>query len=134
MLIEVQQNVDLTYRLYDYGSDRELHLDDGVAVADPVPYVAPFQPYDLAPGRRLLLAQGAFVTERWSASSSGTLAAKADRPVWLIPLRGTATLDGGEIGPGGVWLADSDLAFAMEDGADLLIAYSGATPSEALLS
>jgi mannose-6-phosphate isomerase len=25
-LIEVQQNVDLTYRLYDYGSDRELHL------------------------------------------------------------------------------------------------------------
>jgi mannose-6-phosphate isomerase len=37
-LIEVQQNIDLTYRLYDYGSDRELHLADGVAVAQTGPY------------------------------------------------------------------------------------------------
>ncbi len=28
-LIEVQQNSDVTYRLYDYGRPRELHLDDG---------------------------------------------------------------------------------------------------------
>lgn len=32
-LIEVQQNADVTYRLYDYGRPRELHLDDAVAVA-----------------------------------------------------------------------------------------------------
>ena len=32
-LIEVQQNVDLTYRLYDYGRPRELHLDEGIAVS-----------------------------------------------------------------------------------------------------
>lgn len=32
-LIEVQQNSDITYRLYDYGRPRELHLDDGIAVA-----------------------------------------------------------------------------------------------------
>lgn len=37
-LIEVQQNADVTYRLYDYGRPRELHLDDGVAVADARPY------------------------------------------------------------------------------------------------
>jgi mannose-6-phosphate isomerase len=37
-LIEVQQNIDLTYRLFDYGSDRELHLADGVAVAQAQPY------------------------------------------------------------------------------------------------
>jgi hypothetical protein len=54
VLIEVQQNVDLTYRLYDYGRPRELHLDDGIAVAKPEPYVAPFQPYDAAPGRQIL--------------------------------------------------------------------------------
>ena len=41
-LVEVQQNVDVTYRLYDYGRPRELHLDDGVAVS-----VA--RPYDRAP-------------------------------------------------------------------------------------
>ncbi|MGE6693725.1 class I mannose-6-phosphate isomerase [Sphingobium limneticum] len=32
-LIEVQQNSDITYRLYDYGRLRELHLDQGIAVA-----------------------------------------------------------------------------------------------------
>jgi len=32
-LIEIQQNSDITYRLYDYGRPRSLHLDKGVAVA-----------------------------------------------------------------------------------------------------
>ncbi|MBV8907608.1 MAG: class I mannose-6-phosphate isomerase [Sphingomonas sp.] len=32
-LVEFQQNVDVTYRLYDYCRPRELHLDDGIAVA-----------------------------------------------------------------------------------------------------
>nr|WP_221214516.1 class I mannose-6-phosphate isomerase [Novosphingobium hassiacum] len=32
-LIEIQQNSDITYRLYDYGRPRELHLDKGIAVA-----------------------------------------------------------------------------------------------------
>lgn len=32
-IVEVQQNVDRTYRLYDYGRPRELHLDEGLAVA-----------------------------------------------------------------------------------------------------
>lgn len=37
-LIEVQQNADITYRLYDYGRPRELHLDEGVAVSRAAPY------------------------------------------------------------------------------------------------
>lgn len=37
-LIEVQQNSDITYRLYDYGRPRELHLDEAVAVARAEPY------------------------------------------------------------------------------------------------
>jgi len=37
-LIEIQQNVDITYRLYDYGRSRELHLDDAMSVAKPAPY------------------------------------------------------------------------------------------------
>ena len=37
-LIEVQQNSDITYRLYDYGRPRELHLDAGIAVAHGVPH------------------------------------------------------------------------------------------------
>jgi mannose-6-phosphate isomerase len=37
-LVEVQQNEDVTYRLYDYGRPRELHLDDGVAVSVAKPF------------------------------------------------------------------------------------------------
>jgi mannose-6-phosphate isomerase len=33
VLLEVQQSVDLTYRLYDYGRPRELHLDEGLKVS-----------------------------------------------------------------------------------------------------
>jgi mannose-6-phosphate isomerase len=34
VLCEVQQHSDVTYRLYDYGRPRELHLDHGMAVSD----------------------------------------------------------------------------------------------------
>lgn len=37
-LIEVQQNADITYRLYDYGRPRELHLDEAIMAALPAPY------------------------------------------------------------------------------------------------
>src|SRR5690242_16564956 len=37
-LLEFQQNSDVTYRLYDYGRPRELHLDEGMAVASAVPF------------------------------------------------------------------------------------------------
>lgn len=33
-VVEVQQNVDCTYRLYDYGRSRELHLDEGLKVSN----------------------------------------------------------------------------------------------------
>jgi mannose-6-phosphate isomerase len=133
VVIEIQQNVDLTYRLYDYGSDRPLNLDAGIEVADPVPYVSPFSPRDLSPGRRLLCAGGAFVIERWTSSASGTLAATHDRPMWLVPIKGEATLDGQPIGAGGVWLADSAVSLILSEGIDLLIAYPVADEIEATL-
>lgn len=37
-LIEVQQNADITYRLYDYGRPRKLHLDLAVEASDARPY------------------------------------------------------------------------------------------------
>lgn len=36
-VVEVQQKLDCTYRLYDYGRPRELHLDAGLAVAETGP-------------------------------------------------------------------------------------------------
>jgi len=121
-LIEVQQNVDLTYRLYDYGSDRELHLDDGVAVSNPVPYVAPYKAHEIAPGRCILADGPAFVLERWTKGGSATL--KSDgRPLWLVPIAGGGTIDGGTIEAGGTWLVDGDVEMELDDSTDLLVAY-----------
>ncbi|MET4131657.1 mannose-6-phosphate isomerase [Porphyrobacter sp. MBR-155] len=39
-LVEVQQASETTFRLYDYGRPRELHLDRALAVADGGPYAA----------------------------------------------------------------------------------------------
>jgi len=40
ILCEIQQTSDITYRLYDYGRPRELHLDHGVRVSHLGPHAA----------------------------------------------------------------------------------------------
>jgi mannose-6-phosphate isomerase len=129
-LIEVQQNVDLTYRLYDYGSGRELHIDDAVAVSDPVPYVAPHVAREIAPGRMLLAEGPAFVMERWSIVGSATIAEQHGRPIWLVPLTGNGTVDGAAIQPGEVWIVQGGAELNLDTGAELLVAYPGAEAIE----
>jgi mannose-6-phosphate isomerase len=124
-LIEIQQNVDLTYRLYDYGRGRELHLDDGIAVANPVPYVAPYIPRAVAPGRTLLAAGAAFVVERWQGGGAYHLAPPAERPLWLVPVVDSGTIDGAAFTAGGVWMVTQGADLALADTADLLVAYPG---------
>jgi mannose-6-phosphate isomerase len=43
-LCEIQQHSDITYRLYDYGRPRELHLDHAVAVSHLKPHTARTDP------------------------------------------------------------------------------------------
>ena len=38
VMCEIQQNSDITYRLFDYGRPRELHLEKGLDVLDAGPY------------------------------------------------------------------------------------------------
>ncbi|MBU3076292.1 class I mannose-6-phosphate isomerase [Sphingomonas quercus] len=126
-LVEVQQNVDLTYRLYDYGRPRELHLDEGIAVSNPVPYVATTIARERHRPGHLILADGpAFVLERWRWQERGTLAPAAGRPVWLVAIVGHGTVDGEALESGGAWLVDGPVELDMGEGSDLLIAYAGA--------
>lgn len=100
-LIEVQQNVDLTYRLYDYGRPRELHLDEGLAVARPGPWSPPAEPR--------------FTVERLTAPvglGDGAL---------VVPLRPGGAIDGEPLAAGGVWSVAGDARLA-GDGLDVLVA------------
>ncbi len=96
---EIQENSDITYRLYDYGRGRELHLDDGLAVSDRGPHTAQACRVALADGREELLACSHFRIERLRPQASLRFeAAPYDRTLictigteagsaWLIPAR-----------------------------------------------
>lgn len=122
-VIEVQQNCDVTYRLYDYGRSRELHLDEALRVAERQPYQARLQPYTLIDGRQILADGPGFVLERWRQSGSGLLEATADRPVWLVMIAGGGRVDGRALRPGSAWLVDGAVELLLDDSADLLVAY-----------
>lgn len=62
-LCEIQQHSDVTYRLYDYGRPRELHLDHALAVCLPGPLAARTQlPFECAYFRAQPLTVNGIVT------------------------------------------------------------------------
>lgn len=93
-LIEFQQNSDVTYRLYDYGRPRELHLDEGLAVARPEPYPDRLALHPLPDEQQRLVDGQAFV---FAQSFEDEF---QDRDRWIIPLNGVASSNGESAGPG----------------------------------
>ncbi len=119
-LIEVQQNVDLTYRLYDYGRPRELHLEDGVSVSDPVPFIVPNLGGELTPGRHVLASTEKFILERWAWSGVRELQLEGDG--WLIPVIGSGQLDGSPFVAGQCWMIEGSANVSIDPGSDVLFA------------
>jgi mannose-6-phosphate isomerase len=130
-LLEVQQNTDLTYRLYDYGRPRALHLDDAADVATRGPWHAPEAPGEIATGRTVLASGRKFVLEQWSGSHAGRLGPPDSGPYWLIPLKGSGNIDGHEATPGSVWYAPDTAT--IDYSGTLLIAYPGGKVAPQLL-
>jgi mannose-6-phosphate isomerase len=93
-LLEFQQNSDVTYRLYDYGRPRELHLDDGIAVARRESYPKHLAQH-LYPDEQRLLAKG----PRFQFAQN-IRDAFADHDRWVIPLEGEVRGDGDSARPG----------------------------------
>ena len=113
-LMEFQQNIDLTYRLYDYGRPRELHLDDGLAVSRPAPYPAALTQHLGGSETRTLLDGPHFTLVHTSKD------ALEDRQRWVMPIKGEVRGNGDTAGPGECLLLNpGDLLDS--DGARLLI-------------
>ena len=132
-LIEIQQNVDLTYRLYDYGSARELHLDAGIAVSDPVPFVAPPVPGDIGDGRTILCQGGKFVIERWHWSGERRLQMPQGVPAWFVPVTGSGTIDGHAFTAGECWMVEGSATVGNRRENDVLFAYPLEQPAPVFL-
>jgi mannose-6-phosphate isomerase len=100
-LVEIQQNSDTTYRLWDYGRGRELHLDDGIEVSDGGP--AKFRP--MKNGVRVECAY--FSVDEIRADAPAVLSA-GSREKLLICVEGSGTIAGEPYRAGEVWLLDAN--------------------------
>lgn len=122
-LIEVQQNSDITYRLYDYGRPRELHLDEGIAVADGRPHPARFRRHLPERGTVSLVDGPHFRLDRLDGPpDAGVAASYAGGPLLVIPVDAPVTIGDATIEPGGCGLAGSIDSMQLADRARALIA------------
>lgn len=76
-LFEIQEESDITYRLYDYGRPRELHLEHGLAVSRLKPFQGQSTRRTFAPGRELLVASPWFRLELRALADAAPLEADA---------------------------------------------------------
>ncbi|MGC2211382.1 MAG: type I phosphomannose isomerase catalytic subunit [Candidatus Korobacteraceae bacterium] len=99
ILVETQQNSDLTYRLYDYGRPRQLHLEEGMAAirektsagwTTPQMNTSQAAPHDAC---EVLVSSPCFIVERYKIEEPLTLSAAAgDSSVQVL-----VCLDGGAV-------------------------------------
>ncbi len=99
-LIEVQQNCDITYRLYDYGRPRELHLDAGMAVAEGRPHDPALRRHLPATGSCTLVEGPHFRLDRIEGKPDAETLARYRGPVLVLPLGGEVTAKGASARPG----------------------------------
>ncbi len=121
-VVEVQQAVDLTYRLYDYGRPRELHLDAGLAVAIGRPH-ADRRDGRLPDGGSKLLVDGPHFGLMWCDGAVPPLPDTVAGPLQIVPISGSATVAGEGIATGECGLADDAGAITLAAGATALVAW-----------
>jgi len=136
VIAEIQQRSDATFRLFDFGRQRELHVDSAVAVAYARPAIAQAVSRRLTDARTLLIACPYFVFERIGLLQNSIWQLNAASETWLLVLEGHA-----RVGP--VTLFVGDAAFQDTDRATIqvgtdnfsgLIAYQGTEPTQGLLN
>jgi len=100
-LLEFQQNSTATYRLYDYGRGRELHLEDALAVSNLAGYPEDFFQRVEETGDRMLVDGPQF---QFRLCHTDEL---VDRRRWILPLEGTVRSDGDNAKAGECLLVDA---------------------------
>lgn len=127
VIAEIQQRSNTTFRLFDPGRDRELHLDQAIEVARAD--LAPEQPRPvrLDGERTLLVSNTHFVLERLDLSGGSNRSLRADQETWLLVVAGGGHAGSFEVGVGSVVFATSDQIplKASAGGMACIVAYTG---------
>jgi mannose-6-phosphate isomerase len=135
VIAEIQQRSDATFRLFDHGRQRELHIERAIAVADAGPARAWVRQNRLSDERTLLVSGPHFVLERIELAPESNWCLEAKRETWLLVVSGGAVA-------GSFDVAMADAVFAQLDRVDIrvgksgmvgLVAYTGIGPIPDLL-
>jgi mannose-6-phosphate isomerase len=122
-VVEVQQNVDCTYRLYDYGRPRELHLDEGLKVANPGPVHDPRDTFVDPDANRLLVSGPHFYLAHLAAPIDRTLLERATGELTFVPLAAGCRVGGESVRLGEAVLLTDPLTIAIDLGARALLTW-----------
>lgn len=136
VIAEIQQRSDATYRLYDHGRQRELHIDDAIAVAETGPSQALAEPAQLDGERTILARTPYFVFERLELAPGQTWWMEASRETWLLVISGGAIVGSFGLAPGEAIFAQSERVGIRvgTHGLVALAAYAGGAPLPTLLT
>ncbi|MFU7529279.1 class I mannose-6-phosphate isomerase [Qipengyuania sp. ASV99] len=115
-LVEVQQSSDTTFRLYDYGRPRELHLERALAVAKGVPYPVCHRSSVAARGQTLINADH-FRLDRIEGAPDADVSATYFGALLALPLSGEVRARSvqARAGPGECLFAESIEALDFTD-------------------
>lgn len=122
-LIEVQQNSDITYRLYDYGRPRELHLDESIAVANGGPHPSRLRRHVPDRGTIALVDGPHFRLDRIDGLPDAAVMRRfANAPVLVIPIDGDVMVGDHPVAAGQCGYADDLSAVTFSEATRCLVA------------
>ena len=119
-VLEIQQAVDLTYRLFDYGRPRELHLEEAAEVVDARPHRHPLD--TSVGGQSRVLVGGPHFGVAWCVNASPELPSQM-HDVQVLPIDAPV----GQLGPGECALIDSAAARGLTSDGKFVLAWSTET-------
>ena len=90
VLAEIQQRSDTTFRLFDYGRQRELDEENAVAVSDAGPVQPQSGPRRITTTRTALITSQHFVIEWIDLPANSNWALIADQETWILAIEGRA--------------------------------------------
>jgi mannose-6-phosphate isomerase len=128
VIAEIQQRSDATFRLFDYGRGRELHINNAIAVATAGPADTHVASSRLTDSRTLLASNSHFTFEKIDLAPNSAWCLEAERETWLLVVRGSARTGSFDVALGDVVFAQSDRVNirAGANGLSGLLAYTGA--------
>lgn len=130
VIAEIQQRSDSTFRLFDFGRSRELHVESAIAASLTERAGSQQQPRRISAQRLLLASDSHFEIERFDLPPGDHWTLDARRETWVLVLAGSAEAERFSIATGDALFAEEDeiKITAGENGLVAMVAHAGKRP------